>query len=713
MSALAQCDAFAFIYDQAGDPAPDVLVVLKRVLDASGNPILLGPKTTLTDSAGAFHFTLPELGTAFISARASALWNCPDGRAFTVPPGPSGELVPDFSLPASTLVEPPLVYVGDVLSIPKASETQDGYLSAADFVRFEAGAADMGITQINTGAGLTGGPITETGTIALLPVSGVAGTWSNPTSISINAYGQIIAITATADTTAPAISAITATPTGSGATITWTTDDPSDSQVEYGTTTSYGSSTTLDATPVTSHSVPITGTPPLTLYHYRVKSRNTAGLLTTSGDNTFTTTAATDTTPPVISAIASSGLTATGATITWTTNEASDSQVEYGLTTSYGTSTTLNTSMVTSHSVPLTGLTASTLYHYRVKSKDGASPPNLATSTDNTFTTVTPDVTPPAITLVASSGLTENDATITWTTNEPADSQVQYGTTTAYGTSTTLDATLVTSHTATITGLLQNTLYHYHVLSRDAAGNLQTSGDFTFTTLAGALALTDNLVSYWQLNAAGTSNQPDSVVANHNDMVPALTVGSTAGKVGNAINSTAASGGGFTSCASNASLDFTGKPLTITGWLKIHGSGAGFEFSPMLSKWYAPSTQDFLLWYRSDTHQFEFTVTSNGTSATAVAADVGGTATLEHWYFLCAIYDRPNNQIKLSVDNGTFSVATFTGPSIFFSSQALAFLTGAGQFGDCAVDEIGIWDRVLTSTEITRLFSEAGITYPF
>ena len=225
-----------------------MLVVLKRVLDASGNPILLGPKTTLTDSAGSFHFTLPELATAFISARASALWNCPEGRAFTVPPGPSGELVPDFSLPASTLVEPPLVYVGDVLSIPRASATQDGYLSAADFAAFEAGAADMGITQINTGAGLTGGPITDTGTIGLAPISGVAGHWSNPTSITINAYGQIIAITATADTTAPNITAILATVTGTSVTITWTTDDLSDSQVDYGTTTGYGTSTPLDAT---------------------------------------------------------------------------------------------------------------------------------------------------------------------------------------------------------------------------------------------------------------------------------------------------------------------------------------------------------------------------------------------------------------------------------------------------------------------------------
>jgi hypothetical protein len=387
MSALAQCDAFAYIYDQAGDPAPDVLVVLKRVLDAGGNPILLGPKTTLTDSAGAFHFTLPELSTAFISARASALWNCPDGRAFTVPPGPSGELVPDFSLPASTLVEPPLVYVGDVLSIPRASTTQDGYLSAADFAAFEAGGAEVGITQIDTGAGLTGGPITDTGTIGLAPVSGVAGTWSNPSSITINAYGQIIAISGVADTTAPVISAISATAvTSSGATILWTTDDFSDSQVEYGTTTSYGSTTTLATTPVTSHSVPITGTASSQLYHYRVKSRNTSGLLTTSGDNTFTTTAAVDTTPPVISAISAGTPTETGATITWTTDEASDSQVDYGPTTSYGSTTTLDAAMVTSHSVPITGLTASTLYHYHVKSRNAAS--LLTTSADNTLTTI-------------------------------------------------------------------------------------------------------------------------------------------------------------------------------------------------------------------------------------------------------------------------------------------------------------------------------------
>ena len=76
-----------------------------------------------------------------------------------------------------------------------------------------------------------------------------------------------------------------------------------------------------------------------------------------------------DTTPPTISNVQAIGVTATNATITWTTDEASDSQVEYGLTTSYGSSTPLNGNLVTPHSLMISGLSSNTLYHYRVKSR--------------------------------------------------------------------------------------------------------------------------------------------------------------------------------------------------------------------------------------------------------------------------------------------------------------------------------------------------------
>ncbi|MGB7621818.1 MAG: fibronectin type III domain-containing protein [Terriglobia bacterium] len=303
------------------------------------------------------------------------------------------------------------------------------------------------------------------------------------------------------DTTPPTISATTASSiTQTGATITWTTNEASDTQVDYGTTTSYGSSTTLSSSLVTAHSAAVSGLAASTLYHYRVKSRDAAGNLATSGDFTFTTAA--DTTAPTISSVSASSITQSGATISWTTNEASDTQVEYGTTTAYGSSTTLNSSLVTAHSAPVPGLTASTLYHYRVKSRDAAG--NLATSSDFTFTT-SADTTAPVISGTAASPVTQSGATISWTTNEASDTQVEYGTTAGYGSSTMLNTSLVTSHSAVLSGLTASSLYHYRVKSRDAAGNLATSGDFTFTTAADTTAPVVSAISASSITLSGAT----------------------------------------------------------------------------------------------------------------------------------------------------------------------------------------------------------------
>ena len=91
------------------------------------------------------------------------------------------------------------------------------------------------------------------------------------------------------DTTPPVISAVSASPGYNTATITWTTDEGATSQVEYGSTTSYGYQTTKDTNLVTGHSVQLSGLDPSALYHYRVKSEDFAGNPSTSGDYTFTT----------------------------------------------------------------------------------------------------------------------------------------------------------------------------------------------------------------------------------------------------------------------------------------------------------------------------------------------------------------------------------------------------------------------------------------
>lgn len=188
-----------------------------------------------------------------------------------------------------------------------------------------------------------------------------------------------------------------------------------------------------------------------------------------------------DTTPPTISNITVSSITATSAIVTWDTDEAADSRVDFGPTIAYENGSVTSATLVTSHAVTLTGLTGSTEYHFRVRSKDAAL--NERFSSDNTFTTsASPDLTPPVISGVAVVDITTTSARVTWTTNELADSAVDYGATVAYGT-TVSDASLVTSHSVVLAGLTENASYHFRVRSKDASLNEAASGDGTFATL--------------------------------------------------------------------------------------------------------------------------------------------------------------------------------------------------------------------------------------
>ncbi len=93
----------------------------------------------------------------------------------------------------------------------------------------------------------------------------------------------------------------------------------------------------------------------------------------------------------------------------------------------------------------------------------------------------TADTTPPMLSAISAGSIGDLSAVVTWTTDEPSTSEVDYGTTPAYG-SKMLDPGLVTAHSELLTGLQPSTLYHFRVISADAAGNTSASADFAFTT---------------------------------------------------------------------------------------------------------------------------------------------------------------------------------------------------------------------------------------
>ena len=144
---------------------------------------------------------------------------------------------------------------------------------------------------------------------------------------------------------------------------------------EYGTTTSYGSTAAYNLNPLTGNiatsvSVNISGLMVGTTYHFRVKAVNSHGT-TYGSDMSFVTLGQV----PTATTLPATNINSASATLNGTVNANYVSTVvtfEFGTTTSYGSTATANQSPVTGStltnvSADITGLTAGTTYHFRVK----------------------------------------------------------------------------------------------------------------------------------------------------------------------------------------------------------------------------------------------------------------------------------------------------------------------------------------------------------
>ena len=102
------------------------------------------------------------------------------------------------------------------------------------------------------------------------------------------------------------------------------------------------------------------------------------------------------------------------------------------------------------------------------------------------------------------SSTTAGNATVTWSTAVPSDSQVEYGTTAAYGNVSALVSTKVMAHSVGLSGMTPGTTYHFRVRSSDASGVLVIGAD---NTLATAAAATITLAPLTATLAAGGTQQ--------------------------------------------------------------------------------------------------------------------------------------------------------------------------------------------------------------
>ena len=227
---------------------------------------------------------------------------------------------------------------------------------------------------------------------------------------------------------------------------------------------------------------------------------------------TYEATYAVDETAPVISNVAHTVSGNASATISWATNEASDSRVDYGTSPNSLAASQSNTTPVTSHSLQLTGLSPDTTYYYRVTSTDAAgnsstdpTPPTAPRS----FTTPPIDNTPPTVTLTAPL----NGATVSGTTNLTATASDQSG---IGGVQFLLDGNPVGAEDTSApynlawnSTTVANGTHTLAARARDSAGNTAASTTVTVTVANAAAALAvDKTVTTHQTSASQSIASP-------------------------------------------------------------------------------------------------------------------------------------------------------------------------------------------------------------
>lgn len=228
------------------------------------------------------------------------------------------------------------------------------------------------------------------------------------------------------------------------------------------------------------------------------------------------------------------------------------------------------------------------------------------------------------------------------------------------------------------------------------------------------MALLDGLQAYWKLEEPDAQTRLDS--QGDHDLVDRQTVARIVGIVGSGASFIRANSE-FLEASGSPSISFGDEPFTVAHWVFLRNATNSQGF---LSKWIATTDdREYGTFYRQATNRYRFVVSPDGTGGgNAAGVETTNAPTVGQWQFLVAWHDPVANTINLQLNNDTpdsTAWANGVNDNPLKSIKLGVLNTAAGdEFNDGAIDAVGIWNRVLTSSERAQLYNNGnGLQFPF
>jgi hypothetical protein len=427
--------------------------------------------------------------------------------------------------------------------------------------------------------------------------------------------------------------------------------------------------------------------------------RATSGL---NGDSSYSNTASDSTiaaVPAAPSALTAGAISTSQINLTWTDNAANEDGFKVERSTDNVTFSQIGTTAANIASYSDLGLAAGSTYYYRIRAYNtggDSNYSNIASATTNPIV-ATPPAAPAALN---ASAVSSTQINLTWTDNSNNEDGFHVERSIDNVNFSELNSTAPNIVSYSDSGLTIGSTYYYRVRAYNVAGNSGYSNTVVTSTQGGTPTYRDNVladapVSYWRLGESSGTAAADLMGRNPGTYTGGFTLGQAGALPGDPNTAVLLNGTtGYVQAPNSTSLGLADGPLTLEAWVRRN----------------SVNRNDIII--HKGTGAYQMLLTSGNRLAlakanTATIVQSTRTVTDTAWHHVVAT---KNGAVSKLYIDGVDVTGTITNQTLInATSSALRLGTDSGTWMSGVLDEVAIYNKVLTPQRISAHYAAAAL----